>query len=157
MKNPLYDDSQKWSALSLREKIEAIRLHLCTGPCGQSMQVMTQRERIGEVLNLCEQTREELAKRMAWRLNTALQDAVAALKEIVEFQPDASASGPYEQIAVFCKNRARAALQSTADPIGQTSISNHRCPKCGGQMSHYRLKGYQCVNPGCPGPYGGGS
>jgi len=48
--NKLYGESTAWDALSLTEKIEYIRKHLCTGPCGSSMQVMTQRERINAVL-----------------------------------------------------------------------------------------------------------
>ena len=36
--------------MATRIRGRTIRLHLCTGPCGQSMQVMTQRERINRVL-----------------------------------------------------------------------------------------------------------
>jgi hypothetical protein len=30
----------KWRELSLVERLEALRIHYCTGPCGQSMTVM---------------------------------------------------------------------------------------------------------------------
>lgn len=30
------------------------------------------------------------------------------------------------------------------------------CSKCGGVMMHTRLAGYKCLNPTCPGPFGGG-
>jgi hypothetical protein len=36
-------DPQKWDKLSLVERLEALRLHYCTGPCGQSMTVMMTR------------------------------------------------------------------------------------------------------------------
>jgi hypothetical protein len=36
-------DPQKWDKLSLVERLEALRLHYCTGPCGQSMSVMMTR------------------------------------------------------------------------------------------------------------------
>jgi len=50
VKNPLYGDRAKWVTLLLQEQLEAIRKHLCTGPCGQSSQVMQQRERIDAAL-----------------------------------------------------------------------------------------------------------
>jgi hypothetical protein len=50
-KNPLYDgDPAAWDRLTLLARIEYIRRHLCTGPCGQSSQVLTQRERINIAL-----------------------------------------------------------------------------------------------------------
>ena len=50
-KNPLYSgEPEKWDALPLLARLEWIRKHLCTGPCGQSQQVMTQRERISQTL-----------------------------------------------------------------------------------------------------------
>jgi hypothetical protein len=36
-------DALKWDRLSLVERLEALRLHYCTGPCGQSMSVMMTR------------------------------------------------------------------------------------------------------------------
>lgn len=36
-------DKQKWDKLPLVERLEALRLHYCTGPCGQSMSVMATR------------------------------------------------------------------------------------------------------------------
>ena len=36
-------DKAKWDRLSLVERLEALRLHYCTGPCGQSMSVMATR------------------------------------------------------------------------------------------------------------------
>ena len=36
-------DPLKWDRLSLVERLEALRLHYCTGPCGQSMSVMATR------------------------------------------------------------------------------------------------------------------
>jgi hypothetical protein len=33
----------KWRELPLVEKLEALRKHYCTGPCGQSMSVMMTR------------------------------------------------------------------------------------------------------------------
>lgn len=50
MKNPLYGDIGEWVTLLLQEQLEAIRQHLCTGPCGQSSQVMEHRSRIDSAL-----------------------------------------------------------------------------------------------------------
>ena len=58
----------------------------------------------------CEVLREELQKRSAWHLNKVAQAAVLALKEIADFRASPGAGYPYEQIAEFCKRRARMAL-----------------------------------------------
>ena len=47
--NPLYK-SDGWELLLLQEQLEAIRTHVCTGPCGQSSEVMRQRSRIDAAL-----------------------------------------------------------------------------------------------------------
>jgi len=50
-KNPLYSNEPgDWSTLLLQQQLEAVRKHLCTGPCGQSSQTMQQRSRIDEAL-----------------------------------------------------------------------------------------------------------
>jgi len=49
-KNKLYIGEVDWSNLPLAEQLEEIRKHLCTGPCGQSSQVMQQRSRIDSTL-----------------------------------------------------------------------------------------------------------
>ena len=36
-------DPLKWDKLTLVERLEALRIHYCTGPCGQSMSVMATR------------------------------------------------------------------------------------------------------------------
>ena len=36
-------DPLKWRELPLIEKLEALRIHYCTGPCGQSSSVMATR------------------------------------------------------------------------------------------------------------------
>lgn len=36
-------DKEKWDKLPLVERLEALRLHYCTGPCGQSSSVLTTR------------------------------------------------------------------------------------------------------------------
>jgi hypothetical protein len=43
-------DKQKWDGLPLMEKLEALRLHYCTGPCGQSMSVMATRSATNKAL-----------------------------------------------------------------------------------------------------------
>jgi hypothetical protein len=43
-------EPQKWDKLSLVERLEALRLHYCTGPCGQSMNVMTTRSATNKAL-----------------------------------------------------------------------------------------------------------
>lgn len=48
--NPLYGDPQAWAALPLADQLEAIRLDLCTGPCGSSQSVMDQRSRIDKAI-----------------------------------------------------------------------------------------------------------
>lgn len=51
MKNPLYsNETGVWEGTCLAQQLEAIRKHLCTGPCGQSSQVMQQRSRIDRAL-----------------------------------------------------------------------------------------------------------
>lgn len=51
MKNPLYsNEPADWNGLPLPDQLEAIRKHLCAGPCGQSSQVMQQRSRIDSAL-----------------------------------------------------------------------------------------------------------
>jgi hypothetical protein len=47
--NPLYKPDG-WELLLLQEQLEAIRTHLCTGPGGQSSEVMRQRSRIDVAL-----------------------------------------------------------------------------------------------------------
>lgn len=51
LKNP-----DKWNKRSLVEKLELLRKHYCTGPCGQSNSVLTTREETNkvfkEVINL---------------------------------------------------------------------------------------------------------
>lgn len=50
--NPLYDgDPRVWESQPLAAKLEWIRKHLCTGPCGASMQVANQRTRIANALD----------------------------------------------------------------------------------------------------------
>lgn len=43
-------DKQKWDKLPLVERLEALRLHYCTGPCGQSMSVMATRSATNKAL-----------------------------------------------------------------------------------------------------------
>lgn len=50
MKNELYGEDKDWNKLSLIEKIDCLLKHLCTGACGQSHQVLLQRERIRRTL-----------------------------------------------------------------------------------------------------------
>ncbi len=51
VKNPLYSNNPgEWETLLLQQQLEAIRKHLCTGPCGQSSQVHQQRQRIEAAL-----------------------------------------------------------------------------------------------------------
>lgn len=40
----------RWQGLPLVEKLEALRLHYCTGPCGQSMSVMATRSATNKAL-----------------------------------------------------------------------------------------------------------
>lgn len=47
--NPLYKP-EGWETLLIQEQLEAIRKHLCTGPGGQSSEVMRQRSRIDKTL-----------------------------------------------------------------------------------------------------------
>ncbi len=47
-------------------------------------------------------------------------------------------------------------LMKELDSISGEGALGRKCSKCGASMVHYRLKGYQCLNPSCPGPYGGG-
>lgn len=49
-KNPLYDQEGDWPKLSLLERLECIRLHYCTGPCGQSHHALDIRSRASEAL-----------------------------------------------------------------------------------------------------------
>jgi hypothetical protein len=44
------NDKAKWDRLSLVERLEALRLHYCTGPCGQSMSVMMTRSATDKAL-----------------------------------------------------------------------------------------------------------
>ncbi len=53
MKNPLYKDNIEWDKLSLEEQLEALRIHYCTGPCGQSQSVLEIRSRTSNVLKRC--------------------------------------------------------------------------------------------------------
>lgn len=51
MANPLWlKDILVWNKLSLKEQLEAIRVHLCTGPCGQSSSTMQTRSVISNTL-----------------------------------------------------------------------------------------------------------
>lgn len=43
-------DKQKWDKLPLVERLEALRIHYCTGPCGQSMSVMFTRSATDKAL-----------------------------------------------------------------------------------------------------------
>ena len=43
-------DPLKWDRLSLVERLEALRIHYCTGPCGQSMSVMSTRSATDKAL-----------------------------------------------------------------------------------------------------------
>jgi len=43
-------DITKWNSLPLEEKVEALRKHYCTGPCGQSSSVCSTREVTNKVL-----------------------------------------------------------------------------------------------------------
>lgn len=43
-------DKVKWDRLSLVERLEALRLHYCTGPCGQSMSVAFTRSATNKAL-----------------------------------------------------------------------------------------------------------
>jgi hypothetical protein len=40
----------RWRELSVVERLEALRIHYCTGPCGQSMSVMMTRSATDKTL-----------------------------------------------------------------------------------------------------------
>lgn len=55
--NPLWlKDILEWNKLPLVEKLEHLRKHYCTGPCGQSSSIQTTRsvtdETLKDVINL---------------------------------------------------------------------------------------------------------
>ena len=43
-------DPIKWQAATLKEKVEALRKHFCTGPCGQGMANMSASAELNKVL-----------------------------------------------------------------------------------------------------------
>jgi len=43
-------DPIKWNQLTLVEKLELLRKHYCTGPCGQSCSIITTRSETNKVL-----------------------------------------------------------------------------------------------------------
>jgi len=51
-KNKLYAEQSEWDAMPLIDRLEAIRIDICTGPCGQSSAVHQRRQRINDTLKL---------------------------------------------------------------------------------------------------------
>lgn len=94
-KNPLYSgEPDVWDNLSLSEQVEWIRKHLCTGPCGQSMQVMTQRERIDRTLEAVLSGNDKGVKSMSAHEANPADDAQPTQEEWAE----------YERITAIAKN-----------------------------------------------------
>lgn len=55
-------DKRKWDELPLINKLEALRLHYCTGPCGQSSSVMATRSATNAALREAMMTIDSLGR-----------------------------------------------------------------------------------------------
>ena len=52
-------DPKSWQARPFRDQLEALRNHYCTGPCGQSMSVMTTRDELNRALKKASELQAE--------------------------------------------------------------------------------------------------
>lgn len=85
-------------------------------------------------------------------LDAILNNVNEAGKKDIFVEPNGSINTHDEPVVT----KQHQMLRNELDSISQQGALGRKCSKCGGAMAHYRLKGYQCVNLACPGPYGGG-
>jgi len=55
-------DAIKWKEIPLVEKLEALRLHYCTGPCGQSSSILATRSATDSALKEAMKTIDSLSR-----------------------------------------------------------------------------------------------